>query len=105
MFIEWRSKRTAYDGTGGNQKIEGYYIRILEKDYISAKALIKDVIQNDARYIAYKKQLKEYGFFFEKVDVPEKIYEDLENVLKDFHPEAKLKIIDNLYLKISNNNL
>ena len=42
---------------------------------------------------------------FKTETVDDKIYEDLENVLKDFHPKAKLKIIDNLYLKISKNNL
>ena len=45
------------------------------------------------------------GLSLETMTVDDKIYEDLENVLKDFHPKAKLKIIDNLYLKISNNNL
>lgn len=77
---------------------------IIEKDK-KAKTLLKTIISQHPKMKAYKRQLAEMGFIFEKVDVPEKVYEDLENVLKDFHPKAQLKIIDNLYLKISNNNL
>jgi len=74
---------------------------IISKDDKKAKTIIKEAIQTDERYIAYKNQLKEYGLNFHFVTVEDKIYEDLENVIKEYHPEAQLKIIDNLYLKIA----
>ena len=73
---------------------------ILEKKDVEAKKIIREAIQSDARYIAYQEQLKKYGLTFEKVDVPEIVYADLQEVLKPYHKNAQLKIIDELYMMV-----
>ena len=76
---------------------------IFEKDVSGGQKLIRETIQNDARYKFYKKTLKEYGLDFQTVTVDEKIYEDLESIITGYDKGAKLAIIDELYKKIASN--
>ncbi len=78
---------------------------IISKDDMRARAELQKIIREDKRYVLYREQLKKFGMDLKTVQIDEKVYDDLSGVLKDFPVPAKLKIIDNLYLKISNNNL
>ena len=73
---------------------------ILEKKDVEARTELKRVMLKNEKYIAYKKQLSEMGLNYEEVDVPEEVYFKIENALKDFHPNAQKKIIDNVYIDI-----
>lgn len=73
---------------------------IIDRDDETAKSIIREAIQTDARYIAYQDQLKKYGFTFEKVDVPEELYLKIEEIIAVYHPEAQKKIIDEVYKQI-----
>ena len=75
---------------------------IIDRDDTTARQIIKETIQNDNRYKNYKKTLQEYGFNFETIDVPEKTYTDLKEVLKDFPNEVKLKVLDETWKLIKN---
>ncbi len=77
---------------------------IIERKDDRARAELKKIIQNHPKYVDYKKQLKEYGMDFKIVDVDEKIYEDLKNVLEDFPKQVKLKILDETWKLIKNEN-
>lgn len=73
---------------------------ILEKKDVEARAELKRVMLKNEKYITWKNQLKELGLDFKICDVDENIYEQIEEVLKDFHPNAQKKIIDNVYKDI-----
>ncbi len=77
---------------------------MLDKNLDGARKYIEEGIQQNLKYIAYKKQLSEMGLDLETVTVDEKVYDDLSGVLKDFTVPAKLKIIDELYKKIAKPN-
>ena len=74
---------------------------IIEKKDFEAKAELQKILHEDKRYIDYKNLLKKYGFIFEKIDVPEEVYIDLQEVLKPYHKDASLKIIDELYMIVA----
>lgn len=76
---------------------------IIDKDNKTAKAIIKNAIQTDARYIAYKKLLQEYGFDFKTAIIDNKIYEQIENILKEYDKPVKLAVLDEMYKKIATN--
>ncbi|MCD4693299.1 MAG: hypothetical protein K8R79_10320 [Calditrichales bacterium] len=87
------------------EKMETVVDYIISKDDMRARAELQKIIREDKRYVSYREQLKRFGMDLKTVQVDEKVYDDLSGVLKDFPVPAKLKIIDNLYLRISNNNL
>ena len=76
---------------------------ILEKKDAEAKAELKKIISENPKYIAYKKQLSEMGF--EICDVDENVYENLHEVIKEYPIQVRLKILDELYLKIAKGNI
>ena len=78
---------------------------IISKDDKKAKNLLKNIIQKNPRYISYKKQLAEMGLDLRIATIPEKVYEDIENVIASYHPAARLRILDETYLRVSKNNL
>ena len=53
------------------------------------------------KYITYKNQLKSMGLDFKICDVDENVFNNLHEVIKSYPKQAKLKIIDELYLKIA----
>ena len=77
---------------------------ILEKKDFEAKAELQKILHEDKRYIAYKELLKKYGFIFETVTVPEEVYTDIQEILQDFPKEVKLKILDETWKLIKNEN-
>ena len=85
------------------EKLKKVLEHIIEKNDTGAKAELKNIIQTDARYIAYKKLLKEYSFDFKTVAVDENVYNQIEEALKDFPRRAQLAILDQAYLRISKN--
>jgi hypothetical protein len=76
---------------------------IISKDDKKAKAIIKEAIQTDERYISYREQLLEMGIDFFEGDktVDDKVYDDIHEILKEFPEKIKLKILDIVYLKIA----
>ncbi len=79
-----------------NQAID----EILNKNDKSAKALIKKAITGHPKMKLYKNKLQEMGLDLKKVDIPDKIYDDIENVIKDYDRPVKLKVLDMVYKKI-----
>jgi len=75
---------------------------IIDKDDKTAKTLIQEAIQTDARYLAYREQLKNFGFEFATASIDPIIYEQIENILKDYPRPVKLKILDECWKQIKN---
>jgi len=73
---------------------------IISKNDKAAKKIIKEAIKQHPKYINYKKRLSEMGLDLQKVDIPDKIYDDIENVIKDYDRPVKLKVLDMVYKKI-----
>ncbi len=78
---------------------------IISKDDKTAKAIIREAIQTDARYLDYKQSLSKHGMNLKKVDVPEQTYDDIQEILQDFPKEVRLKILDETWKLIKNENL
>ena len=76
---------------------------LINKDSIKAKKYIKEAIQKNQTYLDYKKRLSEMGLDLQKVDIPDKIYDDIENVIKDYDRPLQLKILDRTYRIIATN--
>jgi len=74
---------------------------IIAKDDTKAKELIKKAISEHPKMKDYKKRLSEMGLDLKTVDVPEKIYEQINKILKDYDHTAKLKILDEAYKQIA----
>ena len=52
--------------------------------------------------VAFKNRLSEFRINFEKVEVPEKIFEQIQDILKDYNHATQKQIIDDAYIKINN---
>ena len=74
---------------------------IISKDDETAKKIIREVISQHPKYKEYKKSLSEYGLSLEKIEVPEKVYEQIEEAISGYDKAAKLKILDRAYKQIA----
>ena len=75
--------------------------KIISKDNDGARKLIKEAIQQNPKYITYKKQLSEMGLDYKEVLVEDKIYDDIKSILEKFDKNLQLKILDVCYKEIS----
>ena len=49
----------------------------------------------------YKKQLSNMGLDLREVDVPDKIFEEIQDLLKGYEKPVQLKILDEVYKQIA----
>lgn len=77
---------------------------IIERKDDKARLELQKIIHEDERYVSYKELLKSYGFDFKTITIPEQTYTDLQNILKDFPKEVKLKVLDETWKLIKNEN-
>ncbi len=78
---------------------------ILEKKDVEARTELKKIIKNHPKYVDYKKTLSEMGMEYEKVLVEDNIYDSIKEILEKFDKNLQLKILDQVYVEISQNNL
>jgi len=60
-------------------------------------AELQGILHEDKRYVAYRELLKKYGFDFKTATIDNKIYEQIENILKEYDKPVKLAVLDEMY--------
>jgi hypothetical protein len=74
---------------------------IEKKEDVKARSELQKIIRNHPKMKAYKKQLSDMGLDLKEVDVPELVFEKVQDVLKEYDTPVKLKIIDIVYKQIA----
>ena len=77
-------------------------VELIEKREDSkAKEELRKIIKNHQKMKEYKKRLAGIGLDLKKIDVPDKIFEQIEDILKDYERPAQLIILDAMYYRVA----
>ena len=77
---------------------------IVETDYQKAKTELKKIISQHPKMKAYKKDLAEMGLSLKRVEIPDTIYEQLQEIIAEYDKPLQLSVLDETYKKICQQN-
>jgi len=86
-------------------KIKKSIDAFIAKDDEKAEKYFNEAIRQSKKYIEYKNLLQEYGLDMKQVDIPNDVFTDIQQIIKEYDKPLQLKIIDEVYFAIAKSDV